>query len=212
VKLKAFAKDLALYALPVIAACALSACQSDADVASRNLSQAADSFEVSRRVVFYNGITGEYMLSIEGLCSKGNQDQPRQVTFTCKTGHGYKKHFLGLSDNITYFIEAQGLCQPAPARAAESQGRRLRQRAEDDPGAARFHRHQTRKREMTKPLKYVDTHPVALGKVGLRYPRHPIPLRPASPWRVYVRHLAKWMLVWIVAVFLAAFCVGFFHA
>lgn len=96
-----------LKSLSILAAALLvSACSSEADVASRNLSQGADNFEVSRRVVFYNGITGEYMLSIEGLCSKGNGDSSRQVTVTCKTGPGeYKKHFLGLSDNVTYVIE-----------------------------------------------------------------------------------------------------------
>jgi hypothetical protein len=78
----------------------------DADVASRNLSKAADQFEVNRRVVFYNGITGSYMLSIEGLCSLGNSDAARQLTVTCKTGPSqFKKHFLGLSDNVTYFVE-----------------------------------------------------------------------------------------------------------
>ena len=89
----------------VISLVVLGAC-SDADVASRNISKSADNFEVSRRVVFYNGITGEYMLSIEGYCSKGNEDTSRQVTITCKTGvNEYKKHFLGLSDNVTYVIE-----------------------------------------------------------------------------------------------------------
>lgn len=84
---------------------ALTAC-ADADVASRNLSKAADQFEVNRRVVFYNGITGDYMLTVEGLCALGNQDAARQLTITCKTGAGeYKKHFLGLSDNVTYFVE-----------------------------------------------------------------------------------------------------------
>lgn len=83
----------------------LGAC-SDADVASHNLSKAADNFEVNRRVVFYNGITGGYMLSIEGLCSLGNHDAARSVSITCKTGpSAYKKHFLGLSDNVTYFVE-----------------------------------------------------------------------------------------------------------
>lgn len=78
----------------------------DADIASRNLSKAADYFEVNRRVVFYNGINGEYMLTIEGLCSLGNQDSAGQLTVTCKTGpNEYKKHFLGLSDNVTYFVE-----------------------------------------------------------------------------------------------------------
>jgi hypothetical protein len=87
------------------AALACAACN-DADVASANLSQAADNFEINRRVVFYNGITGEYLLSIEGLCSLGNADKPRELSVTCKTGPGqYKKHFLGLSDNVTYFAE-----------------------------------------------------------------------------------------------------------
>lgn len=79
---------------------------SQADVASENLSKAADSFEITRRIVFYNGITGEYMLTIEGLCSLGNFDDPGELTVTCKVGPDkYKKHFLGLSDNVTYFVE-----------------------------------------------------------------------------------------------------------
>lgn len=79
---------------------------SDADIASQNLSKAADMFEINRRVVFYNGITGEYMLTVEGLCSLGNNDAAREVTITCKVGEGkYKKHFLGLSDNVTFFVE-----------------------------------------------------------------------------------------------------------
>src|SRR3990167_10808619 len=78
----------------------------DADVASENLSTAADNFKINRRIVFYNGINGEYMLTIEGLCSLGNYDTNKQLSVTCKTGDmQYKKHFLGLSDNVTYFVE-----------------------------------------------------------------------------------------------------------
>jgi len=88
-------------------------CSSDADVVSANLSKSADQFEVLRRVVFYNGITGDYMLTIEGYCSLGNYDEDRELTVTCAVGDGnYKKHFLGLSDNVTYFVEqlnAQGV-------------------------------------------------------------------------------------------------------
>lgn len=87
------------------AVAALAGC-TDADVASTNLSKAADYFEINRRIVFYNGITGGYMLTIEGKCSLGNADPARQLTVTCKTGaSSYKKHFLGLSDNVTYFVE-----------------------------------------------------------------------------------------------------------
>ena len=87
---------------------------SDAEVASRNLSKAADNFEVNRRIVFYNGITGEYMLSIEGLCSIGSAKETKAVAVTCKTGPTeYKKHFLGLSDNVTYFAEQVASCYRA---------------------------------------------------------------------------------------------------
>ncbi len=89
----------------VVAGLVLTGCN-PADVASANLSKAADNFEINRRVVFYNGITDSYMLTIEGLCSIGNNDKPGTVSITCKTGpEAYKKHFLGLSDNVTFFVE-----------------------------------------------------------------------------------------------------------
>ena len=95
-----------------ILACALilgtlTACEDDAKIASRNISKAADNFEVIRRIVFYNGITSEYMLSIEGRCSLDNaQTGPRSIAVTCKIGpNEFRKHFLGLSDNVTFFAE-----------------------------------------------------------------------------------------------------------
>lgn len=98
-------KKLLIAAAAVLAA-ALAGCTSDADVASHNLSKAADQFEINRRVVFYNGITDSYMLTIEGRCALGNNDSSGQLTVTCKTGpNSFKKHFLGLSDNVTYFVE-----------------------------------------------------------------------------------------------------------
>lgn len=94
------------------AAIALGACSNDADVASRNLSKAADMFEIDRRIVFYNGITSEYILTIEGRCSISG-GRGSQLAVTCKTGpDAFKKHFLGLSDNVTFFaeqLEAKGV-------------------------------------------------------------------------------------------------------
>lgn len=90
----------------ILATAVLAGCSPDADVASRNLSKAADMFEINRRIVFYNGITGEYMLTIEGLCSLGNHDRAGELSVTCKTSPTtFKKHFLGLSDNVTFFVE-----------------------------------------------------------------------------------------------------------
>lgn len=99
-------KKISLLSVLVGMAIVLISC-TDADIASSNLSKAADNFEINRRVVFYNGITDTYLLSIEGRCSLGNSDdRAAQVTVTCKTGEdSYKKHFLGLSDNVTYFAE-----------------------------------------------------------------------------------------------------------
>ncbi|WP_064442286.1 hypothetical protein [Hoyosella altamirensis] len=95
-------KPLALLGLGALLAAV--GCSSDADVVSRNLSKAADQFEIERRVVFFNGITDSYMLTIEGRCSI--EDKETQLAVTCMTGPGeYKKHFLGLSDNVTYFAE-----------------------------------------------------------------------------------------------------------
>lgn len=88
-------------ALP-IAIAVLSGCATDAEVASYNLSQDAEAFNVNRSIVFYNGITGEIMLNIEGRCSI--QDQENQLEVTCRVGENeYTKDFLGLSDNVTYY-------------------------------------------------------------------------------------------------------------
>jgi len=86
---------------------ALSGCdQNDARVASRNLSVAADNFEINRRIIFVNGITDTYMLAIEGRCSFEVEGSGSKVAVTCKTGpSSYKKHSLGLSDNVTFFSE-----------------------------------------------------------------------------------------------------------
>ena len=90
--------------LVIAIALTLTGCKDDAKVASYHLSKAADNFEVNRRVVFMNGITDTYMLSIEGLCSI--EDQRNQLEVVCKVGPTtMKKHFLGLSDNVTYFVE-----------------------------------------------------------------------------------------------------------
>jgi len=92
-----------------LAVAAIAGCDTDASVASRNLSKAADMFEIERRIVFYDAIGGLYLLSIEGRCSIRKDGADNQLEVTCKTGPGeYKKHFLGISDNVTYFAEQLG--------------------------------------------------------------------------------------------------------
>lgn len=82
----------------------LTGCSSQADTVSDNLSKEADSFNVERRIAFINGITDKYLLTIEGKCSI--KDANGQLEVTCKTGDdSYKKHFLRLSDNVSYVVE-----------------------------------------------------------------------------------------------------------
>ena len=93
---------LSLFALACIS---LTGC-SDANVVSNNLSTDADNFKVLRRIVFYNGITDAYILTVEGYCSQLPEQNNKKLAVVCKDNNGgYKKHFLGLSDNVTYFSE-----------------------------------------------------------------------------------------------------------
>ncbi len=99
-------KKFLLLMVLVLFSVSISSCAAPADTASENLSTAADNFEINRRIHFYNGILGEDFLVIEGYCSLGNYDAAGSLSVTCKTGaNQYKKFFLGLSDNVTYFSE-----------------------------------------------------------------------------------------------------------
>ena len=81
-------------------------CADDAVIANKNIIKAADNFEVNRRIVFYNGITDSYMLSIEGLCSMNLNTAGTAFNVICKVGSSqYKRHTLVLSDNTTAFVE-----------------------------------------------------------------------------------------------------------
>lgn len=78
----------------------------DASVASQNISRDADNFRVYRRVVFYNSFTNDYILVIEGYCNIVADTVDDQVEVTLKVAEDqYLKHYLGLSDNVTYVVE-----------------------------------------------------------------------------------------------------------
>ncbi|NMW10807.1 beta-sandwich lipoprotein [Bacillus velezensis] len=98
-------KKLVMVFAGLVAIISLAGCTTEANTISENLSKSADSFEVQRRVVFFNGITDKYLLTIEGLCAL-DTSSAKKITVTCKVGKDqYKKHYLGLSDNVSYFVE-----------------------------------------------------------------------------------------------------------
>lgn len=102
-------KKLWIVLLSMLAVLTLGGC-TDADIASYNISRKSDFFEIPRRVIFYNGITNEYILDIEWYCSLWWWSSQTNVWYNeiyvvCKDWDWYKKHFLGLSDNVTYIVE-----------------------------------------------------------------------------------------------------------
>ena len=79
-------------------------CNTSADVASRNLSKDAEEFKIERRIVFYNGITDTYILSVTGRCSV--EFLANKFEVTCKIDDdAYVKHYLGRADNVFPFVE-----------------------------------------------------------------------------------------------------------
>lgn len=84
-----------------------------AQTVSNNLSKDADSFKIARDIVFYNGITDQYILEIKGLCSVDVESVAHQAAVTCKIGQDrFIKDFIGLSDNVTYVVN-----QTAPSKS-----------------------------------------------------------------------------------------------
>lgn len=95
-------KLMTAIAIGAVAMLGLSACTSDADRASYNLSQEADNFNVQRLIVGINGVTDEILFSVEGKCSL-DLERERILEVTCKHGpDDFRKHYVGLSDNVTY--------------------------------------------------------------------------------------------------------------
>lgn len=96
-------KTTLLLLLLMLMATTIVGCESEASVASYNVSEAADNFEVPRVITFINDYTGLPALIIEGFCSI--EDQSNQLEVTCKTEDDeYLKHFLGLG-GMSYVVE-----------------------------------------------------------------------------------------------------------
>lgn len=89
--------------LGVLSVLFLAGCSSDSDVTSRNLSKDADNYKVFRQIVVYNGITGEYVLEVQGYCAMGNDDTSTSISYTCKSPDGFIKDIIRRGDNIMVF-------------------------------------------------------------------------------------------------------------
>ena len=78
---------------------------SEAERVSQNLSQEADNFNVVRQVTVIDCITGDTMFQVSGKISITSDNTDHQLEIISEENGAYKKHFIGLSDNVSYVIE-----------------------------------------------------------------------------------------------------------
>lgn len=80
-------------------------CERQADKVSYNLSKEADNFNIVRRITVINCIQGDVLFQITGRISIKVDSQDKQLELTVEDNGAYQKHFIGLSDNVTYVVE-----------------------------------------------------------------------------------------------------------
>ena len=98
-------KKLIALALLVCAITTITAC-SEADRVSENLSREADNFNIRRQLTVINCLKGDVLFQMTGCFSIKADPADNQLEITVRTeDHTYKKHFVGLSDNVTYVVE-----------------------------------------------------------------------------------------------------------
>jgi hypothetical protein len=69
------------------------------------LSEAAENFEVLRRITVYNARTDLIVIEIEGYMNISNS-MHNELVVTCKTGASeYKKNYVFLNEYIIYVVE-----------------------------------------------------------------------------------------------------------
>ena len=77
----------------------------EAENVNYNLSQAADNFEVVRKITVYNARTDRIIMEMEGLMSISN-NSASELVVTCRTGASeYKKNYVYLNEYVIYVVE-----------------------------------------------------------------------------------------------------------
>lgn len=84
---------------------ALTGCGSEAQKVSYNLSQEADNFNVVRQITVINCIQGDVLFQMSGKMSITADTADNQLEVIVEDDGTYVKHFIGLSDNVTYVVE-----------------------------------------------------------------------------------------------------------
>lgn len=77
----------------------------EASRVSYNLSQQADNFNDVRQLTVINCIQGDVLFQMTGKMSIKADITDNQLEVVVEENGEYKKHFIGLSDNVTYVVE-----------------------------------------------------------------------------------------------------------
>lgn len=78
----------------------------EADRVSYNLSQEADNFNDVRQITVINCIQGDVLFQMSGRMSIQPDPTENQLEVIVEYKERlYKKHYIGLSDNVTYVVE-----------------------------------------------------------------------------------------------------------
>lgn len=98
-------KKILAVAMAATLALSLTAC-TEAERVSYNLSQEADNFNDVRQVTVINCLQGDVLFQMTGKMSITADTADNQLEVVVEDEYGnYKKHFIGLSDNVTYVVE-----------------------------------------------------------------------------------------------------------
>ena len=77
----------------------------EASRVSYNLPQQADNFNDVRQLTVINCIQGDVLFQMTGKMSIKADITDNQLEVVVEENGEYKKHFIGLSDNVTYVVE-----------------------------------------------------------------------------------------------------------
>ena len=98
-------KKIAAAIIAVSAAVGITAC-SEASRVESNLTKEADNFNVVRQLTVINCLQGDVLFQMTGKMSITADVNDNQLEIIVENEDGnYTKHFVGLSDNVTYTIE-----------------------------------------------------------------------------------------------------------
>ena len=98
-------KKIVALILAVICLCTCLVGCTEADNVNHNLSQAADNFQVTRKITVYNARTDLIIMEMEGNMSLSN-NTTNELVVTCMTGpNEYKKNYIYLNEYVIYVVE-----------------------------------------------------------------------------------------------------------